>query len=240
MFAGKTYWLVGASEGLGRALAQALSAEGASLVLSARNAGRLAELADSLPNARAVPCDVADPKDVARAYADCGPIDGVIYCVGAYEPMRAQEWRGPAVRNMISANFTGGVEVVGQVLPDFVKADAGHIVLIGSLAGYRGLAGAMGYGASKAALMHFAETLYADLRHSGIKVQMINPGFIRTRLSQKNDFDMPQIMEPEQASGHVMRAMRSGRFETAFPRPFSLFFRYGRFLPRALFYRLTG
>ncbi len=96
----------------------------------------------------------------------------------------------------------------------------------------------MGYGASKAALMHFAETLYADLHRTGVRVQVVNPGFIQTRLTDKNDFAMPQIMSPEDAAKHVLAAMRSGRFETAFPRPFSWVFKFGRYLPRVLFYRL--
>ncbi|GGE38734.1 SDR family NAD(P)-dependent oxidoreductase [Actibacterium pelagium] len=240
MFAGKTFWLVGASEGLGRALAVALSKDGARVILSARSADKLKALVDELPDAVALPFDVTDPADVSHAYAECPPLDGVIYCAGSYDPMTAQEWKSEPVRQMIATNFSGGAEVVGQALPDFVERDIGHIVLIGSLAGYRGLPGAIGYGASKAALMHLGETLYADLRKTGVKVQVINPGFIKTRLTEKNSFDMPQIMTPEEAADHVIRAMRSGRFSTAFPRPFAWVFTLGRFLPRKLFYRLMG
>ena len=238
MFAGKKYWLVGASEGLGEALARKLAAQGAELVLSARSEARLVALAATLPKAQGVACDVTDPVAVAKAAAEIGPVDGMVYLAGYYDPMKAQSWNTDAVQQMTAVNFTGALNVLGAVVPDFVARDAGHIVLIGSLAGYRGLPGSIGYGASKAALMHMGETLYADLHKTGVKVQNINPGFIATRLTAKNSFDMPQIMSPEVAAEHVLRAMRANRFETAFPKPFAWLFSLARFTPRALWLKL--
>lgn len=237
-FAGKTYWLVGASEGLGEALAHALAAEGARLVLSARSEPKLAALAAKLPQARIAPLDVTDEASVAAAAAQAGPFDGVVYLAGYYDPMKAQGWEGAAIAQMCAVNFTGALHVLGQTVPAFVAKDAGHIVLIGSLAGYRGLPGSIGYGASKAALMHMGETLYADLHTTGVKVQLINPGFIQTRLTAKNAFKMPQLMTPDEAADHVLKAMRSRRFETAFPKPFAWLFTLAKFAPRALWLRL--
>jgi len=236
--AGKTYWLVGASEGLGEALARALASEGAHLVLSARSEAKLAALAASLPKARIAPLDVTDAASVAAAAAEAGPLDGVVYLAGYYDPMKAQSWNTEAVEQMCAVNFTGGLHVLGETVPAFVAKDAGHIVLIGSLAGYRGLPGSIGYGASKAALMHMGETLYADLHKTGVKVQTINPGFIATRLTAKNAFKMPQLMSPEVAADHVVKAMKSTRFETAFPKPFAWLFSLARFTPRALWLKL--
>ena len=238
MFAGKKYWLVGASEGLGEALAQKLAGEGAHLVLSARSETKLAALAATLTDASIVAFDVTDPAAVAKAAADIGHLDGMVYLAGYYDPMKAQSWNTDAVQQMTAVNFTGALNVLGAVVPDFVARDAGHIVLIGSLAGYRGLPGSIGYGASKAALMHMGETLYADLHKTGVKVQNINPGFIATRLTAKNSFDMPQIMSPEVAAEHVLKAMRASRFETAFPKPFAWLFSLARFTPRALWLKL--
>ena len=238
MFAGKKYWLVGASEGLGEALAQKLAGEGAHLVLSARSETKLAALAATLTDASIVAFDVTDPVAVAKAAAEIGPVDGMVYLAGYYDPMKAQSWNTDAVQQMTAVNFTGALNVLGAVVPDFVARDAGHIVLIGSLAGYRGLPGSIGYGASKAALMHMGETLYADLHKTGVKVQNINPGFIATRLTAKNSFDMPQIMSPEVAAEHVLRAMRANRFETAFPKPFAWLFSLAGFTPRALWLKL--
>lgn len=238
MFVGKTYWIVGASEGLGRALAEALDAAGASLVLSARSADRLTDLAAGRRQAQVLPLDVSDTASVAAAVQGLPALDGVIYCVGLYEPMRAQNWDTTAALAMAEANFVGALRVLGHVVPGFAERGAGHIVLIGSLAGFRGLPGAIGYGASKAALMHLAETLHADLRPSGVRVQLVNPGYIRTRLTAKNSFAMPFIQSPEEAAAHVLRAMRGRRFQTSFPRPFSWLFIAARLLPEWLYYRV--
>jgi short-subunit dehydrogenase len=237
-FAGKTYWIVGASEGLGRALAQALDKADARLILSARGGDRLAELAGALRNATPLEMDVTDPVAVAKAVEIAGALDGMIYCAGQYTPLRAQDWDAAAVEAMCEVNFLGAVRLLGHLVPRFARDNRGHIVLIGSLAGFRGLPGAIGYGASKAALMHLGENIHADLRGSDVMVQVVNPGFIKTRLTDKNDFKMPFIQTPEQAADHVLAAMQSGRFSTNFPAPFSWLFSVGRFLPRGLFYRI--
>ena len=235
---GRRYWLVGASEGLGRELALALDNEGARLVVSARSRARIESLAAELTDAEAITVDVTDPASVDAALALAGEIDGLIYCAGAYDPVDAKDWQPKAVRRMAEVNFIGGLNVVGAVLPGFVRRNSGHIALIGSLSGFRGLPGAVGYGASKAGLMHVAENLRIDLRGTGIAVQRMNPGFIRTRLTEKNDFKMPQIMEPEDAAARVVAAMKSGRFSTSFPAPFSWLFTLGQHLPIGLFHRI--
>ncbi|MDE3121461.1 MAG: SDR family NAD(P)-dependent oxidoreductase [Paracoccaceae bacterium] len=228
----RSYWIVGASEGLGRALAEALDAQGISLILSARNAARLEDLAGTLKDARALPMDVTDPASIAEAVALAGEVDGLIYCVGLYDPMTARDWKPETAEAIVEANFTGALRILGRVVPGMVVRGRGHVVLIGSLAGFRGLPGAIGYGASKAALMHLGENMRADLKGTGVRVQLANPGFIDTRLTRKNDFRMPSLMTPEQAAGHVMRAMRGRRFSTSFPAPFAWLFSIGgRYLP---------
>jgi len=240
MFSGKTYWLIGASEGLGRALAGLMAEEGARMILSARNAARLEELASSLPGARALPMDVTDDGSVAAAVMALGPIDGVIYCAGAYEPMAAQDWDAAAALQVSEVNFTGALRALAPVVPVMAARGEGHIVLIGSLAGFRGLPGAIGYGASKAALMHLAENLYMDLSGSGVKVQQVNPGFIKTRLTDKNAFDMPYIITPEEAARHTLNAMKRRRFATSYPWQMAAFFRLGALMPIRWFRRLMG
>lgn len=232
------WWIVGASEGLGRALARALDAQGAALVLSARSADRLADLAAGLRDAQPVPMDVTDPASVAAAARAAGRIDGLIYCAGAYRPMSATGMDPGAAATIADTNFTGALRVVGAALPDLLARRAGRLVLVGSLSGFRGLPGAIGYGASKAAVMHLAENLRADLRDTGVTVQVVNPGFIDTRLTRQNDFRMPMIMSPEDAAARVLRAIRRGRFSTSFPAPFSWLFRLGACLPLSLFQAL--
>ncbi len=238
-FRGKRYWLVGASEGLGLALAQAMSARGAELILSARDPARLEAAVATLPGvARALPVDVGSSESVQAAAAALGPVDGVVFLAGVYWPTTAQEWDAKAVEAMCDINFTGCARVVGAVLPGMVARGAGHVVITGSLSGFRGLPGAIGYAASKAGTMALAESLYCDLRGTGITVQLGNPGFIKTRLTEKNDFKMPFLMTPEQAAAEMMMLMESGAFKRSFPRVFSWFFRGGQFLPDWAYYRI--
>lgn len=237
--AGKKYWLVGASEGLGREVAKELGALGCEVVVSARNADRLAELAAEIgPTARAVAVDISNSEDVARAAKEVGQIDGVVFLAGVYWPQPVQEWDAAAVEAMCDINFTGCVRVLGQVVGDMVARDEGHIVITGSLSGFRGLPGSIGYGSSKAATMHLAESMYADLHKTGVDVQVINPGFIKTRLTDKNEFSMPFIMEPEAAADLFVRHMQTHRFKLNFPYGFSLVFRLSQFFPDWLYYRL--
>ncbi|WP_050929224.1 SDR family NAD(P)-dependent oxidoreductase [Aestuariivita boseongensis] len=238
-FKGKTYWLVGASEGLGAALAHKLSAAGATLILSARSEDKLQALADDLPGeARALAMDVSDTESVTVAAKAAGEVDGVVFLAGVYWPMPATEWDADAATAMADINFTGLVRVVGACVPSMVARNTGHIVITGSLSGFRGLPGAIGYAASKAGTMALAESMYADLKDTGVDVQLANPGFIKTRLTDKNDFKMPFIMEPDEAAEEMIAHMRSDRFKKSFPRVFSWVFRVSQFMPDWMYYRL--
>lgn len=236
---GKRYWLVGASEGLGAALAKEMSVAGATLILSARNTARLEALAAELPGpCEVVACDVSSDDSVAAAAEKAGDIDGVIYLAGLYWPMAAQNWDSAQATAMSDVNLTGALRVLGQVAPDFSARDAGHIVITGSLAGFRGLPASIGYSASKAGVMVLAECLYKDFKESNVQVQLVNPGFIKTRLTDKNEFHMPFLMESEKAAQIMFRHMNTQRFKISFPRLFSLLFRGGQLLPDWLYYRL--
>ena len=236
---GKRYWLVGASDGLGAALAQRLSRAGAEVVLSARSEDKLRALADSLPaKAEVVTLDVSRDDSVTEAAKAVGDVDGVIYLAGVYWPFGAKDWNAEQATAMADINFTGLMRVMGQVVPNMVARDAGHIVITSSLTGFRGLPGTIGYTASKAATMSLAECMYADLRKTGVKVQVINPGFIKTQLTEKNDFKMPFIMEPEDAAREVFEHMNTDKFKKSFPFAFSLVFRASQFLPDWLYFRI--
>ncbi len=240
-FAGRRYWLIGASTGLGAALAQALDAEGADLVLSSRDEAQLRALGQGLTRPpRIEPLDVSEYDDVVATADRIGPVDGMIYLAAAYWPMTGRQISGREAEIMMVVNYLGAQRAVAAVLPRMLAAGHGHIVLTGSLAAYRGLPGAIGYGASKAALLSLAETLRIDLAGSGVAVQIALPGFIKTRLTDKNDFNMPAIMTPDKAAAHMMRQMRGRRFAYAFPWRFAIFFRLSRFLPQSLYFRLFG
>ena len=238
---GKRYWIVGASAGLGRAVAGELSKRGCEVVLSARDGKALTALAGDLPGkASVVPVDVSDSLSVAEAAEKAGEIDGMIFLAGLYWPMKGQAFDGEKAAAMLDVNLTGAARVLGHVLPPMIERDRGHIVLTGSLSGFRGLPGAVGYGASKAGIMSLAETLYADLRATGVDIQLVNPGFIKTRLTDKNDFSMPFIMEAEEAGRLFVEHMQGNDFARNFPRHFGAMFRLGQFLPDWLYYRIAG
>lgn len=236
---GKRYWLVGASDGLGRALAEHMSRAGIEVVLSARSEDKLAAVVADLPGKASYQVmDIADEASVAAAAAAVGEVDGVVLLAGLYWPFAATDWNAEQATAMVDVNFTGFVRVLGQVVPDFVARDAGHIVVTSSLTGFRGLPRSIGYTASKAATMSLAECMYADLRHTGVKVQVANPGFIKTQLTDKNDFKMPFIMSPEDAAREMFELMLTDSFKKSFPLGFSWVFRGAQILPDWLYYRI--
>jgi len=238
---GKRYWLVGASEGLGRALAHVMSRAGAEVIVSARSEDRLQELVEELPGkASYVTVDVADRASVRAAAQEVGEIDGVVYLAGVYWPMKASEWDIEKADLMGEINFLGASRIIGSVMPQMMARGSGHIVITGSLSGFRGLPGAIGYSASKAGVMTLAESMEADLRTSPIQVQVANPGFIKTRLTDKNDFNMPFIMEAEDAAREMFEHMNTDHFKRSFPTVFSWVFRLSQFMPDWMYYRLFG
>lgn len=236
---GKRYWLVGASDGLGAALAHRLSKAGAHVIVSARSEDKLKALVDDLPGEGSFQViDVADDDSVKAAADAVGPVDGVVYLAGVYWPFAAQEWDSAQATAMADINFTGLVRVMGVVVPGMVRRDQGHIVITGSLSGFRGLPGSIGYTASKAGTMSLAECMHADLRSTGVAVQVANPGFIKTQLTDKNDFKMPFLMTPEEAAEYMFQHMSGTKFKISFPRLFSLVFRGSQFLPDWLYFRI--
>ena len=182
--------------------------------------------------------DVADNDSVIAAAKAIGAVDGVVFLAGVYWPFTATEWDAQSANTMADINFTGLMRVMGQVVPEMVARDAGHIVITSSLSGFRGLPGSIGYTASKAGTMSLAECMYADLRKTGVQVQVVNPGFIKTQLTDKNNFDMPFLMEPERAAQEMFDHMGTDRFKKSFPWLFSLFFRVSQFFPDWLYYRI--
>ncbi|WP_299956551.1 SDR family NAD(P)-dependent oxidoreductase [uncultured Roseobacter sp.] len=236
---GKRYWLVGAGDGLGAALATRLSTAGAHVIVSSRSEDKLKALVDALPSDGSYQTvDVADDQSVKAAAEAVGPVDGVVFLAGVYWPFPAQEWNAGQATAMADINFTGLMRVMGAVVPGMVRRDAGHIVITGSLSGFRGLPGSIGYTASKAGTMSLAECMYADLRQTGVQVQVANPGFIKTQLTDKNDFKMPFLMTPEEAAEYMFKHMNSDRFKLSFPRLFSLVFRGSQLLPDWLYFRI--
>ena len=241
---GKRVWLIGASSGIGAALARELARRGARLAISARNARKLQR--GALSGALPVPCDVTDTDSLAAArstvLAALGGIDLVVYLAGDYVPMRAGNFDLAVAEQVVAVNFNGAMRLAATVLGDLQPG--GGIAFVASVAGYRGLPRALCYGPGKAALIHFAEVLHLDLAAQGIGVWVINPGFVATQLTAQNDFVMPALLTPEQAASAAVDGFRKANFEIHFPKRFTLLMKLFAHLPYRWYFplirRFTG
>ena len=243
-WSGKRVWLVGASSGIGAALAGELARLGARVALSARSVDKLRAL--DIPDALLLPCDATDTASLAGARASLlaawRGVDLVIYLAGDYVPMRTGDFDLAVAEKVVTVNFNGGMRLAATVLPD-LRAGGG-IAFVASVAGYRGLPKALAYGPGKAALIHFAECLHLDLAPQGIGVWVINPGFVATPLTAKNDFAMPALLTPEQAALATVDGLKTGKFEIHYPKRFTRVMKLLALLPYGWYFplvrRLTG
>ena len=240
---GKTVWLVGASSGIGEATAAALHAAGARVFVSARNAAALAQFVEAHPGAVAVPLDASDPaavKAAAHTVQQAGPVDLLMYCAGYYKPVRADEFDLSEMLKHQQVNYLGVLYVLDAMLPHFLQRQAGHISLVSSVAGYRGLPKSLAYGPTKAALINLAETLYVDLKANGIGVSVINPGFVETPATAHNDFPMPGLVTAADAAREILAGWHKGAFEIHFPKRFTLWMKALRILPYAAYFAIAS
>lgn len=246
---GRRVWIVGASSGIGAALARRLGRLGARLVLSARRETPLRALLAGAPTpGLALPLDVVDAGAVAAAAAridrEWGGVDLVIWLAGRYVPMRAQDFDLGQARTMLEANLAGVLNGIDAVLPMLRRQSHGGIALVASVAGYRGLPKSLVYGPTKAALINLAEALYLDLAPEGLGVWLVSPGFVDTPMTAANDFRMPALVDPEQAAQAIIDGFGRGAFEIRFPRRFTSWMQLLRVLPYRAYFaavrRFTG
>ncbi|CAG0997435.1 putative oxidoreductase [Gammaproteobacteria bacterium] len=221
-------WIVGASTGIGAAAAKLMLARGARVALSARSADKLADVAgDAAASGRAIvePLDVTDHASVVAAWERVRTrwdgIDLVLVVAGTHEEIRAWELTDGNARALLEVNLHGPIGAVAAVVPALLAQGRGTIAIVASLAGYRGLPKALVYGASKAALINFAEALHLDLRPRGLGVALINPGFVKTPLTDRNAFPMPYLISAEEAAAEIVAGLERGDFEIDFPKAFS-------------------
>ena len=244
---GLRVWLVGASTGIGRALAEQLHRLGATVIVSSRKAEALHSFVSQHPGSMALPLDVTDRRAVqaaAKAAMANGPLDVVCYCAGHYQPMRATAIDLDDLLRHHHINTVGALHVLDAITPHMMARQQGHISFISSVAGYRGLPNSLAYGPTKAALINLAETLYLDLQPSGIGVSVINPGFVDTPLTAQNDFHMPALITPDQAAQAIVQSWAKGEFEIHFPKRFTRVMKLLRLLPYRMYFaavrRITG
>lgn len=244
----KRIWITGAGRGIGRALATLLCEQGAVIYASSRTPRELQALADdceSLPG-QIIPVtlDITDADQVTelcQRWSEAGAFpDLVVLNAGTHDPFPAQQFSAGRVRKLFEVNFHGTVNCIDPVLRHFCDDNRGHLAVMASVAGYRGLPTAAAYGAGKAALINLCEALKLDLTGTAVKVQVINPGFVRTPLTDKNAFRMPALLEPEEAARRIVKGLLSDRFEITFPKRFVYALKLLRMLPYCCYFRLIS
>lgn len=237
-------WVIGASSGIGAGLATALLARGARVALSARRGDELRRLAAQHGGqALAVPLDVTDATATTPALqqvvAAWGGVDLVVLCSGTHQPVRAWELDAAVARKLVDVNVNGVFNCLQPVLAQLLRQGAGGVAVVSSVAGYGGLPTALVYGATKAALINMSETLYLDLAPRGIAVYVINPGFVKTPLTDRNQFPMPALISVEAAAAAIVAGFERGDFEIHFPRRFTLWLKLLRLLPYRWYFALV-
>lgn len=242
---GQRVWLVGASSGIGAALAGALFARGARVALSARRAQALDALVrdDARERALVVPMDVTDAPGVAAAHRQVleqwGGIDLTIWVAGTYAPMRAGQFRLEDALRIVRTNVDGVLNGLAALLPVMRGERRGGLAIVSSVAGYRGLPNSLVYGPTKAALNNLTESLYLDLHPLGVGVYLINPGFVQTPLTALNDFRMPAMITAEDAAQRILSGFARGDFEIHFPGRFTRTLKALQLLPYRLYFALV-
>jgi short-subunit dehydrogenase len=242
-YAGKTAWIVGASSGIGYALARELNSRSASLILSARNTEALNKLNGTLGNHhRVVPFDITNTKNVQDVFNGLKDlkIDSIVYLAAGYEQGNIGDITADNARQTIATNLEGAFTILREIIPYFRQQGKGQIALCGSVAGYRGLPGGQPYSATKAAIINLAESLRAELDGTNIDVKLINPGFVKTALTDKNDFPMPMMIQPEEAARAIANGLLKKKFEIRFPMLFTSIMKIMQILPYALYFRMTN
>jgi len=238
-------WITGASAGLGRALALHMAGEGWRVAASARSLEGLQTLEREGGEAIcAFPLDIEDNEAVgrvlARIRAQMGRIDCAVLNAGSHRPVHAKSLKAEDFKALCNLNLVGTANCLEHLLPQMMDNHQGQIAIVASVAGYRGLPTSAAYGMTKAGLINMAEALKPELDFYGVKMQLVCPGFIRTPLTDKNDFEMPDLMEPEAAASALYRGLLSRKFEIIFPWKFAMQMKILGLLPASMAFAATG
>ena len=234
----KKIWITGASSGIGKSVAEKFANEGWKVAVSARKE-LLNELAKD-PNIVSFPLDVTNRNQINEVFKNIldnfGGLDTCLFSSGTYEPKDEQNIDPDKIKNVINVNFLGVIDCVKSVERYFKDKKSGHISIVSSIAGYRGLPNSSGYGPSKAALTNFSESIYFDFKKFGVRVSVVSPGFIKTPLTDKNEFPMPFLKTPEYAAEKIFNGLvKSSAFEIHFPKGLTLTLKFLRILPYKLY-----
>ncbi len=241
----KLAWITGAGKGIGRGLVKRLARDGWLVVASARTVSDLESLALECPDGavHVLPLDVTDETGTEAMISDVerglGPIDLAVLNAGTHIEINTGDFDVASFRTLVETNFMSVVNGLSVLVPRFIRRGRGQIAVVASLAGYRGLPSAAGYGASKAALINMCEALYPELKSKGVKLTLVNPGFVKTPLTDKNEFPMPFLVSVDEAAAAIVNGLPTNAFEVCFPRRFAFLMKVLRLLPDPLFFFIT-
>ncbi len=238
-------WITGAGKGIGRALAKRLAQDGWTVAVSARTEDDLRSLEAECANGtvHSFPLDVTDAATTTKVVKDIeaklGQINLVILNAGTHLEVSASQFSRESFQKLIDINLMGTVNGLSEIIPRFMERRAGHIAVVASVAGYRGLPTSAAYGATKAALINMCEALKPELDANDVKLQLINPGFVKTPLTDKNEFPMPFLMSLDDAVERIIAGLKSNAFEIRFPRRLAWILTAFKLMPDALYFAIT-
>lgn len=225
-------WIIGASSGIGREMSLQLAHLGANVFASSRSFDLLNSLAiESNNKILPLPLNVLNIDEIKEQYNKLPSLDLVIYLAADYSPIKIENFDANIANHIIDINLKGAINITSIVLPNFIKNKSGHLSYFASIAGYIGLPSSSVYGATKAAIINMAESIYLEAKEYNVDISIVNPGFVKTKLTDKNNFEMPFIMNVDQAAKYTIEGYQSGDFCIVYPKLFSYFFRILRIFP---------
>ena len=241
----KTIWITGGSTGIGKALAIKFASKGWNVAVSARRSELLDQLSNSYENISGFPLDVTDKEKCIEIFNDIKQkyqnIDICFFSTGTWDPKKEKDIDVEQIENVFKVNFFGTVNSIKAVEQYFRDKKSGIITIVSSIAGYRGLPNSTGYGPSKSALNNLAESLYFDFKRYNVRVCLVSPGFIKTPMTDKNDFKMPFLKTPEYAADQIYEGLINKKiFEIHFPKSLTITLKILSFLPSKMYFYLVG
>ena len=238
------YLITGTSSGIGAALCARLTQAGHQVSGIARRKSRVDMSAKMLDLFHSYQSDVTDAmglrETIDMAISKVGQIDVAILNAGIYQPQDGTRIDPKIYADHMNINYLGVVNALAAIVPNMVQARRGHIAIVSSVAGWRGLPKSAAYGPTKAALISLAESLYFDLTPKGVKLQIICPGFVESEATAINDFEMPNLISANKAADKIIEGMKGTDFSINFPKSFTRKIGLLRFLPDQLFFRVVG
>ena len=239
----KNVWITGASSGIGKALTIKFANEGWQVAASARRESLLQDLNKINSNIHSFPLNVKDEDKTKKVFQNIieklQTIDIAVFCTGIHDPESEKKLSSEKIREIMETNFFGTLNCIMAVNTYFKEKKGGHISIVSSVAGYRGLPAASGYCASKSALTSLAESLYFDFKRHNVRVSLVSPGFIQTPMTDKNKFPMPMIKSPEFAAEKMFIGLtKKNAFEIHFPLAFTMIMKLLKIMPNWLYFLL--